>query len=72
MKLVSGKYYTVKSGRFAGIVGVACDPVAAHGDVHGLHSIDFPDGVLSFLGCLSKLRVATAKEELEYRRRCDS
>jgi hypothetical protein len=68
--LIPGKYYTVTSGRFKGITGIAV-PAAGVGRAHALHSIDFPDdGVISFLGS-SHLRAATAQEELEYRRRDD-
>ena len=71
MKLVPGKYYTVKKGRFKGITCIAVEPVA-YEEVHVLRSIDFPDGgIRSFLNSLSHLRAATAKEELAYRRRDD-
>lgn len=71
MKLIPGAYYTVKSGRFEGITGIALQPNEVSGAVHELYSPDLPkDGVVSFLNSGS-LRVATAEEELEYRRRRD-
>lgn len=72
MKLIPGKFYTVKSGRFKGTTGIAQESPNPHVEVHVLASIDFPnDGEISFLNALKSLRKATDKEELAYRRRCD-
>jgi len=69
MKLVVGKYYTVVSGRFIGVTGVAVE-ADGHGDAHAIYSPDLPDdGVISFFNVLSHLRPATDAEELSLRRR---
>jgi len=73
MKLIPGHFYTVKDGRFKGITGIAEESLSPSHDVHVLRSIDFPgDGQISFWKALKSLRKATDKEELAYRRRCDS
>lgn len=68
-KLIPGEYYTVISGRFEGVTGVAVEPDAPHGVTHAISSPELPDeGVISFLHSFDKLRKAKQVEELRIRR----
>jgi hypothetical protein len=67
-----GECYTIKTGCFKGISGMAVESFGAEDfrkPVHILQSPDFPFGEVSFFGRLHALRRATPKEEVRFLRR---